>query len=83
MKIGLQGRTAIKIVSAATVVATAWMTGGMMFHNIVMEAANEKERELAETVQWDQKKVPLYAFDTKHPNNKKWAQEQQEEQNNI
>ena len=47
-----------------------------MFHDQVMEAANEKERELAAEVHWDTKKNPLYAFE--HPNNKTWAAKQKQ-----
>ena len=71
-------KTAIKICGAAAVVATAWISAGFMFHDQVMEAANEKERELAAEVHWDTKKNPLYAFDVKHPNNKTWAAKQKQ-----
>ena len=52
-------KTAIKICGAAAVVATAWISAGFMFHDQVMEAANEKERELAAEVHWDTKKNPF------------------------
>jgi len=69
-------KTAIKICGAAAVVATAWISAGFMFHDQVMEAANEKERELAAEVHWDTKKNPLYVV--KHPNNKTWAAKQKQ-----
>jgi hypothetical protein len=78
--VGRQGKTALKIVSAAAVVATAWMTGGFMFHSMVMENANEKEREFATSIKWDNKKVPLHAFNPDHPNNKNWKKQRQHQE---
>jgi hypothetical protein len=76
--IGRHGKTALKICGTAAVVATAWIYGGLQIHNWTMDAANQKERELAADVHWDTKNNPLYAFDTKHANNKDWTPERLE-----
>ena len=78
--IGKQGKTAIKICSAAAVVATAWICGGMTLHSYVMESANEQERQLATDLKWDNTKLPLHSLDKSDPNNKKWSMQQQQQQ---
>ena len=78
--IGHQGKTALKICSAAAVVATAWICGGMTLHSYVMESANEQERQLATDLKWDNTKLPLHSLDKSDPNNKKWSMQQQQQQ---
>ena len=73
--LGRQGKTALKICGAASVVATAWIFAGLSLNDYVMDKANEKERELARQVNWNNKELPLHAFDLNDPNNKKWAQD--------
>jgi hypothetical protein len=74
------GKTALKICSAAAVVATAWICGGMTLHSYVMESANEQERQLATDLKWDNTKLPLHSLDKSDPNNKKWSMQQQQQQ---
>jgi hypothetical protein len=57
MPVGIQGQTAIKIIAAAAVVAIGLTSGGMMYYNTLIASANEKQRRLAETVQWPSKKA--------------------------
>ena len=74
------GAVALKVVGAAAITMGAWCSWGYWVHNQVMEHANEVERQIADEVGWDNTKQPLYAFDPTHPNNTKWAAEQQAQQ---
>ena len=57
-------KVALIVVGLAVPVCAAWCSCGYYLHNVVIDAANEHERRLADEVNWAEKEA-LFAFKAK------------------
>ena len=57
-------KVAMIVVGLATPVCAAWCGCGYYLHNVVIDAANEQERQWANEVNWAEKEA-LFAFKAK------------------